>query len=152
VGSLTHCRGWRAAAVARRTDLGGLGIAAEPARALPAGVLARLARPAERDRVAARGAAHPGVAWDRLLFCAKEAVFKAWYPLVGQGLGFEAVDITLGQDGRLELRFTAPPPAVADLVWAGAWSTTGHHIGAAVWASAAPVSAEPVFDTPTACR
>ncbi|WP_309141481.1 4'-phosphopantetheinyl transferase superfamily protein [Streptomyces composti] len=26
--------------------------------------------------------------WDRLLFCAKEAVYKAWSPLTGSRLGF----------------------------------------------------------------
>jgi 4'-phosphopantetheinyl transferase EntD len=136
VGSLTHCLGLRAAAVARQCDLCALGIDAEPAKALPPGVLVRISQPTERARVAALAQNRPGVAWDRLLFCAKEAVFKAWYPLVGQGLGFEAVDIVLSPDGQLDLRFEAPLPPVTDLVWAGAWSTTGDHLGAPVWVRA----------------
>ena len=46
--------------------------------------------PAERNLVA--GA-------DRLLFCAKEATYKAWYPLTGRWLGFEDADIDLRPDG-----------------------------------------------------
>jgi 4'-phosphopantetheinyl transferase EntD len=30
----------------------------------------------------------PEIAWDRLLFSAKEAVFKAWFPLTRRPLGF----------------------------------------------------------------
>src|ERR671910_144684 len=45
VGSLTHCDGYRGAAVARATDLASLGIDAEPHDALPAGILARVSLP-----------------------------------------------------------------------------------------------------------
>jgi 4'-phosphopantetheinyl transferase EntD len=34
------------------------------------------------------------VHWDRLLFCAKEATYKAWFPLTGRWLGFEDAHIT----------------------------------------------------------
>jgi 4'-phosphopantetheinyl transferase EntD len=33
------------------------------------------------------------VCWDRLLFCAKEAVFKAWFPLAGSWLDFADASI-----------------------------------------------------------
>jgi len=94
VGSLTHCAGYRAAAVARATDLAGLGIDAEPDEPLPAGVLDLVSDPGER-------AALPtgGPCWDRLLFCAKEALYKAWFPLTGRWLGFEEARVTLGSDG-----------------------------------------------------
>jgi len=29
----------------------------------------------------------PGPSWDRLLFSAKESVYKAWFPLTGRWLG-----------------------------------------------------------------
>ena len=38
-------------------------------------------RPAKRARLAALADALPGVAWDRLLFSAKESVYKAWAPI-----------------------------------------------------------------------
>jgi enterobactin synthetase component D / holo-[acyl-carrier protein] synthase len=89
VGSITHCPGYRAAAVARRADLAGLGIDAERHGPLPEGVQAQVTRPEERDRLARLAVTDPGVHWDRLLFSAKESVYKAWYPLTGRWLGFE---------------------------------------------------------------
>ena len=31
--------------------------------------------------------------WDRILFCAKEATYKAWFPLTRRWLGFEDAHI-----------------------------------------------------------
>ncbi|WP_326554502.1 4'-phosphopantetheinyl transferase family protein [Micromonospora sp. NBC_01813] len=89
VGSITHCAGYRAAVVAHAADLVTLGIDAEPHEPLPTGVLGSITVPDELTWLAAHGAAHPQVHWDRLLFCAKEAVYKAWYPLAERWLGFE---------------------------------------------------------------
>ena len=86
-GSITHCAGYRACAVARTTDLAGLGIDAEPDVALPAGLIESVAGHAERAWIARQAAAVPAVCWDRLLFSAKEAVGKLWYPLTGHWLG-----------------------------------------------------------------
>jgi 4'-phosphopantetheinyl transferase EntD len=36
--------------------------------------------------------------WDRILFCAKEATYKAWFPLTRRWLGFEDAHITFGVD------------------------------------------------------
>ena len=92
VGSITHCAGYRAAAVARTADRVTIGIDAEPNEPLPAGVLDTIALPRERARLLA-AASDPGVCWDRLLFSAKESVYKAWFPLTGTWLGFEEADI-----------------------------------------------------------
>ena len=62
-GSLTHCAGYRAAAVAWRSDVVALGIDAEPVGPLPPGVLAQVALPEERRLLAdlaAAGAGDPG--------------------------------------------------------------------------------------------
>jgi len=87
VGSITHCAGYRAAAVARTADLAGLGIDAEPNEPLPDGVLPAVSVAQERPHLAALAEQHPDVQWERLLFCAKEAVYKAWYPLTRRWLG-----------------------------------------------------------------
>jgi len=94
-GTITHCTGYRAAAVASTAVLDSIGVDAEPSLPLPAGVLDRIALPGERAMLARLTEAHPGVCWDRLLFCGKEAVYKAWYPLTGRWLGFEEADITI---------------------------------------------------------
>ncbi|ADP79999.1 4'-phosphopantetheinyl transferase [Pseudofrankia inefficax] len=98
VGSITHCEGYRAAVVARAGDVLSIGIDAEPNGPTPDGVFERIALPAESSWVRAVARAEPEVHWDRLLFCAKESVYKAWFPLAGSWLGFEDALITL--DGR----------------------------------------------------
>lgn len=80
VGSMTHCEGYRAAALARTSDLAALGIDAEPHRPLPDGVLDLVSSSAECSRLRSLVAANPGVQCDRLLFSAKESVYKAWFP------------------------------------------------------------------------
>lgn len=92
-GSLTHCRGYRAAVVARRSDVLAIGIDAEPLGPVPEGVLDRISLPAERERLAGFEVAEPGVPWARLLFSAKEAVYKAWFPVTHTRLGFTDVRV-----------------------------------------------------------
>ena len=94
-GSITHCAGYRASAVARLADVASLGLDAEPNAPLPDGVLERIAVAQERAWLPELAAAAPGVSWDRLLFCAKESVYKAWFPLTRRWLGFEQAVITV---------------------------------------------------------
>ncbi|MER7349863.1 4'-phosphopantetheinyl transferase superfamily protein [Streptomyces aurantiacus] len=93
VGSITHCDGYRAAVVARAARVRSVGIDAEPGGPLPDGVLEAVALPAEQRRVADHLARWPEVRWDRLLFSAKESIYKTWYPLMRAPLGFEEADI-----------------------------------------------------------
>jgi 4'-phosphopantetheinyl transferase EntD len=112
VGSLTHCAGYRGAAVARAADVLTIGMDAEPAQVLPDGVLGVISLPAERDRLAALAAAAPGEHWDRMLFCAKESVYKAWFPLARTWLGFEQADIEISPAGTFTARLLVPGPEV----------------------------------------
>ena len=98
VGSMTHCDGYCAAALARATDLASLGIDAEPHGPLPEGVLDAVSLPAEATRLRRLAADQPAVHWDRLLFSAKEAVYKAWFPLTGRWLDFSEADIEIVAD------------------------------------------------------
>ena len=108
VGSITHCAGYRAAAVARARDVLTTGVDAEPDEGLPAGVLDLVALPGERERLHALSAAEPGTCWDRLLFSAKESVYKAWFPLTGRWLGFHDADITIdAAGGTFDVRLLA---------------------------------------------
>ncbi|MFG2652287.1 4'-phosphopantetheinyl transferase [Streptomyces sp. NPDC048436] len=118
LGSMTHCDGYRAAALVRATDLASLGIDAEPHGPLPDDVLHTVALPAERERLDLLAARHPAVHWDRLLFSAKESVYKAWFPLTGKWLGFEEADIALHVDpatasyGSFRAELLVPGPLV----------------------------------------
>ncbi|MFJ5233217.1 4'-phosphopantetheinyl transferase [Kitasatospora sp. NPDC088391] len=116
VGSITHCPGYRAAAVARTADTPAIGIDAEVAGALPRGVLALVSLPQERAELAAlaRRPAPVPVPWDTLLFSAKEAVYKAWYPLARGPLGFHDAHLTFDPDnGTFAARLLVPGPTVA---------------------------------------
>ena len=111
VGSITHCAGYCAAAVARTKDLAAIGLDAEPNAALPGGVLEMVSQPAERARLRDLAAAQPEISWDCLLFCAKEAVYKAWFPLTGRWLGFADVDVTINAtEGTFTARLLVPAP------------------------------------------
>jgi 4'-phosphopantetheinyl transferase EntD len=107
LGSITHCTGYRAAAVARRAEFVAVGIDAEPHAPMPAGVERRVLRAEEREWLTR---APPGTHWDRVIFSAKESVYKAWYPLTGRWLGFEEAVVTLDpQAGTFEARLFAHP-------------------------------------------
>jgi 4'-phosphopantetheinyl transferase EntD len=120
VGSITHCAGYRAAAVARARDMLSIGVDAEPDEDLPGGVLAAVSLPGERARLRDLAAAAPGTCWDRLLFSAKESVYKAWFPLTGRWLGFEDADITVNlADGTFGARLRVTAPVVGGSPLAG---------------------------------
>lgn len=95
VGTMTHCDGYRAAAVARAGQLPGLGIDGEPHDRLPPGVLGVVASASERAALAGLARRDPAVHWDRVLFSAKESVYKAWFPRRRTWLGFEDVELTI---------------------------------------------------------
>lgn len=96
VGSLTHCAGYRGAVVGRSATVRSVGIDAEPHDVLPHGVLAAISLPEERSEM--HRELPLGLHWDRILFCAKEATYKAWFPLTKRWLGFEDAHITFDVD------------------------------------------------------
>jgi 4'-phosphopantetheinyl transferase EntD len=99
VGSITHCDGYRAAAVAPAAEVTSFGIDAEPHGPLPDGVADAVTVAAEREMLDALTAVHPGVHWGRLLFSAKESIYKAWYPVHRRWLGFTDVRLSIDPVG-----------------------------------------------------
>ncbi|MEU2064810.1 4'-phosphopantetheinyl transferase superfamily protein [Streptomyces sp. NPDC013455] len=131
VGSMTHCDGYCAAALVRATDLVSLGIDAEPHGPLPEGVGPSVFLPAELARLERLAERWPDVHWDRLLFSAKESVYKAWFPLTRKWLDFSEADITLhphadgAPHGTLSAELLVPGPLVAGRplqVFEGRWT------------------------------
>jgi enterobactin synthetase component D / holo-[acyl-carrier protein] synthase len=92
-GSMTHCTGYAAAAVGPDERIHAIGIDAEPDAPLPDDVLDLVATPAEQVRLACTEPAPDSPHWDRLLFSAKEALYKAWFPLVGEWLDHQEAEI-----------------------------------------------------------
>ncbi|MEV0977539.1 4'-phosphopantetheinyl transferase superfamily protein [Streptomyces sp. NPDC049915] len=130
-GSMTHCEGYAAAALVAAADLASLGIDAEPHGPLPDGVLPTVSLPSERRRLAELAVALPGLHADRLLFSAKESVYKAWFPLTRRWLDFMEADIDLrpdpggGPHGTLRAELLVPGPSVSGRVvqhFEGRWT------------------------------
>lgn len=125
VGSMTHCTGYRAAALAHASDLLSVGIDAEPHEPLPEGVDRLVVMPDEQDRLARLSAVDPHTHWGRILFSAKESVFKAWFPLTASWLGFEDASVTIDVSGTFSARLSVPGPMVAGIEmreFAGRWT------------------------------
>ena len=145
VGSITHCAGYRASAVARDLDVVTIGLDAEPHDRLPAGVLEAVASRGEQARLAALAAARPDVCWDRMLFSAKESVYKAWFPLTRRWLGFEEACVDLDPVNRtFAARLLVDGPVVngARLTgFEGRWLVSDGLIGTAIVITAAGTGA-----------
>jgi 4'-phosphopantetheinyl transferase EntD len=114
VGSLAHDDDVAVAAVALRRDFASIGIDVEPARALPADMLELVVTPPERRMIG------DDLLHAKLLFAAKEAVYKAVYPLDTVFLEFSdiAVDLAAGKattrNGRIvSLRYSTAAHIVA---------------------------------------
>jgi 4'-phosphopantetheinyl transferase EntD len=136
VGSITHCRGYRASAVARAEDVLALGIDAEPNDPVPDGVLDAVASTGEQAGLTALTVAAPGVCWDRLLFSAKEAVYKAWFPLTRRWLGFGDASVSFDPaHGTFTARLHVTGPALAGTPldrFTGRWAARDGLIATAV--------------------
>lgn len=103
VGSITHTPGWTGAVAAhagRRRGIRSVGLDAETAAPLPPGVLDVIATRRERDEHERLVTLDPATPWDTVLFTAKEATYKAWYPLTGTVLDHDAVGVRVARDGR----------------------------------------------------
>jgi 4'-phosphopantetheinyl transferase EntD len=110
VGSITHCRGYRAAAVAFSKNIMTAGIDAEPDGPLPDGVERRVLCDPERQWLTG---APQGVNWDRVIFSAKESIYKAWFPLTGRWLGFDDAVVRIDPEAGVfhaRLLVECPPP------------------------------------------
>lgn len=165
VGSITHCRPYRACAVATDADVTALGIDAEPNLPLPRAVFERIAFGQERALIPdsqvrqSVGAGNPAhdvradrcgisdtrrevacgarpVCLDRLLFCAKEAVYKAWFPIAQRWLDFADVEVTIDiAVGSFRARMLSSGVTIGSIYvteFDGRWEASGGVICAAV--------------------
>jgi 4'-phosphopantetheinyl transferase EntD len=142
-GSMTHCPGYRAAALAHSTDIAAIGVDAEPHGPLPDGVRDRIAGPDELAALAALMAAAPGTSWDKLLFSAKESTYKTWFPLAQSWLDFTDASIIISPaDGAFTARLLVPGPVLAGrqlTEFHGRWLARNGLVVTAIAVPAAPV-------------
>jgi 4'-phosphopantetheinyl transferase EntD len=96
VGSITHCRGYCAVAVARGGKFSGLGIDVELAEPLGEELIPMVCLGTELDRLAESAESSRGTL-AKLIFSAKESVFKCIYPSTGVFLEFHDCEIDLDE-------------------------------------------------------
>jgi 4'-phosphopantetheinyl transferase EntD len=153
-GSITHCSGYRAAAVARTSDVLSLGIDAEPNEPLPEGVLAAIVVGAEATNVAELLERDPLHRWDRLLFSAKESVYKTWFPLTRRWLDFSEAEITICPDHTFHARLLVDGPTLPDgrllTGFSGRWAVHNGLVVTAIAVPAGPVESSAARATASA--
>jgi 4'-phosphopantetheinyl transferase EntD len=110
VGSITHCIGYRGSAVAMASNVVAIGIDAEPNNPLAPDLVATIARPDEIARLHRLASHQPEIQWDRLLFSAKESIYKALFPLIGHRLEFGDANIEIDPGGAFSARLIPPRP------------------------------------------
>jgi 4'-phosphopantetheinyl transferase EntD len=89
VGSLAHDAEFAVAVVAPSAALASVGVDLEPALPLPDGLLGLVATPAEQRQL------NGDLLLARLLFCMKEAVYKATHPIDGVFLEHHDIEVCL---------------------------------------------------------
>ncbi len=100
VGSIAHTRSLAVAVAGMESACRGLGVDIERETAVSAAVATRLFAESEQAWL-------PAPEWRTMLFCAKEAVYKAVNPIVGEFLGFRDVELAIDaerQEFRAECR------------------------------------------------
>jgi 4'-phosphopantetheinyl transferase EntD len=136
VGSITHCEGYRGSAVARTSEFLTVGIDAEPNEPLPRHLLPDIAVKSELEWLRGERGSTSSVCWDRLLFCMKEAVYKAWFPLAHRWLGFQDAAITIDLEaGTFSASLLVDGPEVDGVVlrsFDGRWLSKGGFVFAVI--------------------
>jgi 4'-phosphopantetheinyl transferase EntD len=131
VGSITHCATLAAAAVCRSENCAGLGIDVDIRQPLSSEVAMLVLTSDEAYWTASWEAnADAGL----LVFCAKEAFYKAIYPLTRQIIEFNSVNIMPARSGKgfsAELLIDVSPFRRGDVL-SGTWKTSQSHVAAAV--------------------
>jgi 4'-phosphopantetheinyl transferase EntD len=69
-------------------------------------VLEVIARPEDLTALAALPVG--GLSWDRLLFSAKETVYKTWFPVGRRMLDFQEASVVILPDGTFTARILVP--------------------------------------------
>jgi 4'-phosphopantetheinyl transferase EntD len=106
VGSITHAAGQVVAAVAHHRDSAGIGIDLEDMERFFPQLIEHIAFGPEAERLLGLPEADRPAATIEL-FAAKEAIFKAFFPQVGEFFGFTAAEVVPEVPGRYQGRFVA---------------------------------------------
>jgi len=129
-GSMTHTEDFRAAVAAPTRHVLSIGLDAEPADRLPEEVVGEIARPRELATIEKLRADGIDCA-DRIVFCAKEATYKCWFPMTRRWLDFGEAEIDIRPDGTFLSYLLARPTPVP--FFEGRWEERGGYIVASAF-------------------
>jgi len=129
-GSISHCAHHAVAAVARLNPIAGVGVDIEEVQRLTDDLEDYMFTPAEISRNLAGHEAGRRQSTAAVMFCAKEAYYKAQRPLTGRFLGFQDVELDLDHaTGDFEVWRVARP----DSRCAGRFAIRHGLAAAALW-------------------
>lgn len=129
VGSISHVDEIAVCAVASIQDLAGLGIDIETIATETFDLFEMVTSDAEQNSIIAAPAQCSYLA--KLLFSAKEAVFKCQFPLTGKWLEFR--DVTLNLDFSQRRFATTLPDRVGTFMVSGLWDINDQYIVSVAW-------------------
>ncbi len=101
VGNIAHSRTVASAVVSRQSVMSGVGMDVVSDEAVSDKVASRILLPYELSFVQAQPELQK---WQTALYCAKESIYKAVNPLVGEYIGFKDIEVSVDVE---TMRFTA---------------------------------------------
>lgn len=123
VGSISHTHGCCAVAVSVFPEIAGVGLDVEVDSPLAPELLSTVCTRGERAWLEGRGPQERG-RLSKLIFSAKEAVYKCWYPTIGVSLAFDEVELAVDVErARFALSAVAHASAPRLEPLAGAFAT-----------------------------
>ncbi|QYZ65451.1 MAG: 4'-phosphopantetheinyl transferase superfamily protein [Gammaproteobacteria bacterium (ex Lamellibrachia satsuma)] len=126
LGSISHCDGYALAACALQGDIVGIGIDVEPLSPLKRDVEQLIHTERERRFMQA----NPEIP-ERLIFSAKESLYKCYYPLVKQFFDFQEVELAIDLTTRCFSFSSQPEAGISFPAYAkfhGSFLNTGSHL------------------------
>ena len=113
VGSISHCDDLCAVVVAAESTTAAVGLDVERDGPLPEEVANTVLSETERSRAEVETHALGGLAWSKLVWSAKEAFYKSYFPAVRRSLEFGDAEVELVNAGRFRVSLTnADAPAL----------------------------------------
>ena len=131
-GSISHCAGACLAVAGFRHDYLGLGLDVEPSAALPADIWQTVLRPEERHELNALPQPQQGLQALRI-FVAKEAAYKAQYPISQKVFDFQTLGIIWNGQGFSAAFQQAIPPFEKHFQVVGRMAENPDHVAAICW-------------------
>ncbi len=133
IGSIAHSSGYCAAVAAKPGDFRSIGIDVEKADAVSRSLLDMILLPEEIEEMQRLVRSYP-LNWLAAFFSAKEAVYKAFYPLAREFIGFHEARIWFdAEEGSFAAEISRPPAAPSPRRLCGRYAVLDGRIYTSSW-------------------